>query len=359
MKRILLITTTPFYQEKGSSLRVFSILSMLSEKYAVDVVTYSVGREIVLKNIMIFRTPSFFKPKLLVSRPTFSKIVLDFFVFLKAFRLLITRKYDIIHCEDFEAAFIGIILNRIFKKRLVYDLHNRIIDNLSISGKTVPSFIIFLEKRVIINSDLIIANWELYLNDPVFKNSDIFLQYDSVDLKTTEIELPVSRYIFYVGNFEKYQGVKEFLEIYLDSQCIFPLIMAGNPTEEITTFVTENGLSSRVFLMGKKTVQETNYLIKNSIYCILPRISGRQPSMKLIHYFLWLKPVIATNKECNTELLKDKYNGFLYNDKKGLIEIFKNIKNVDNLKKLEQGIRDTSGGVTNFMNASHFLKEYE
>ena len=113
-KRILAIACMPFYQEKGSSMRVYSVLKILASKYDIDLITYSLGNDIDLKGVNIYRTPNFFRPIIGVSKPSFAKILLDISVLFKAFKLL--RKspndYEILHCEDFEGAVVGMILKK-------------------------------------------------------------------------------------------------------------------------------------------------------------------------------------------------------------------------------------------------------
>lgn len=360
-KKILAIACMPFYQEKGSSLRLYSVLKILSSKYEIDLVTYSLGEDIDIKNVNIHRTPKFFKPKIGVSKPSLKKLILDKFVFLKAFKLLLfsSKDYDILHCEDFEGAVVGMFLKKFFrKKRMVYLLHNRIVHNWEINRSSTPSIIRYLEKKVVANSDLIVANWKMYLRSYIFNRKRIFLHYDSVDTSVKKCELPFKEYFFYAGNFEKYQGIFDFLKTYKKSKIKTPVVLAGEPSEEILDFVKKNSLEKKVKLVGRKSVQETNFLIKNSLACILPRISGLQPSMKMIHYLIWEKPVIARNIQCNLELIQDGYNGFLYNDDIELKRVLKKFEEKKNLKGFEKGTKETKKEIFKLIDGGRFLEGY-
>ena len=122
-KRILMITTNPFYKEKGSSLRIYEIAKILAKNYKVDLVTYSLGKDVEIPNLNIYRTPQVYKPKVEVNKVSISKITLDILVLLKSIQLILKNHYQIIHCEDFEAAFIGRIILLVKSKIiLVYDL---------------------------------------------------------------------------------------------------------------------------------------------------------------------------------------------------------------------------------------------
>lgn len=346
-KKILMIVTSPFYQEKGSSLRVAGMLDILSSKYDVDLITYSLGRDYIKENVNIYRTPSWFKPKILVSRPTISKIILDVFLLYKAIKFIFNNQYYSIHCEDFEAAFIGRIL-KIFSKKtiLVYDLHNRIKDNIDIGSKknkvVLKGILNKLEKYILKKTDLVITNWKKYFDDDVFINNKKILYYDKIKLDKKEYKLDVVDYIIYTGNFEKYQGVYEFLDAYKQSNKNNKVVLVGNQTEEIKEFVKDNNLNNDVIMTGRLSIEETNYLISNALFCILPRIYGVQPSMKLIHYLVMNKPIIASDIEANHELLKDGYNCIYYKSNEDLVKMLNNLAhNQNQIKQLNNGVIET------------------
>ena len=357
-KSILFISCMPYYQEKGSTLRTHATLKTLATNYKVDAVVYAQGSEVSLPDVSIYRTPKWFKPNLQVSKPSFSKILLDIFVLLTSFRLLLINRYTHIHTEDFEGAAVGYMLSKIFRKSYAYNLHNRIIENWERSGKKTPKMVKWIEKLVIKNSKFIILNWNTYKTDPIFKNKNTFLHYDSLTLEKKDLSINIpEKYLFYAGNFEKYQGIDFFLDAYKESKCDIPILIAGNPTNAICEKIKKMKLAKKVILLGRKNVEETNTLIQKSTYCILPRISGQQPSMKLIHYLSWNKPIIANDITCNHELLKDYNNiGILYSGKTDLINILNNLNkqdiDYDNLNQVAKHIKNNS-------NPDNFMSKYK
>jgi len=315
-KRVLMIAGMPFFKEKGSSLRVYSVLENLSKRYQVDLVTYSLGRDINIPNVNIYRTPLFYKPNLKVSKPTISKIILDFLLLLNVLKLSFLNRYDIIHGEDFEGAFIAYLFKKTSgrEKKFVYNLHNRVCDNLDISTGNVPfkRFFLFIEKLIIDSTNLIILNWRIYLKDPVFKDKNKFLYYDRINGSVKKYNLRINKYIVYSGNFEEYQGVKEFLNEYKNIDSNIKLVLVGDYTKNILELIKLNKLNRQVILTGPLRTEQTNYLIKNSLFCVLPRIRGKQPSTKVIHYLMWGKPVLANKIEANQELLEEGKNAIFY-----------------------------------------------
>ncbi len=360
-KRILVISSSPLYLEKGSSLRTYSIIKMLSKKYILDICTYSLGKDFELENTKIYRTSAFYKPKIEVGRPSFSKIFLDFFLFIKSLKLILTRKYDIIHGEDFEGAFIGYILSLLFKKKkLVYNLHNRVSDNLFDKDKNskLIKIILFFEKLIIKRSDLIIVNWKFYLKDNIFKNKNKFLFYDKISDKLSEFKIPLKNYIVYVGNFNAIQGLDDFLNVFKDTEKDTKLVLIGKKNEKIEKDIDKYNLKDRVFFTGEISVEKANFLLKNSLFTILPRVEGL--ATKMIAYLIQEKVILARENKENKEFLKDGYNAFTYSNKEELKEKLSLILNgkID-INILNKGIKETKKKIIKNWSEENLFKEYE
>ena len=357
-KKILFIAPSPIYLEKGSSLRMFEVAKTLSKKYFVDIVTYSIGEKFKIKNTKIWRTPSFFKPDIPVGKPSISKILLDLFLLKKCINLITKNKYDIIHCEDFEGAAIGYSLSLFNKKyKLVYDLHNKLTDNLKIVNKSYLNFLIAPMERLITKKfDLVILNWNKYFNDPLFNHKSRFLYYDKINLALKKYPSFKFKYIIYTGNFENYQGIKEFLNIFKDLKSQIKLVLVGKPTNEIKNFIASNSLlRDRVILTGRLPISQTNFLIKNSLFGILPRIEGS--SMKLIHYIMFNKSVLARKTNSNRELLKDGFNSLLYSTEEELKQ--KLMFLIKNSLIMKKGVNKTKNYILKIWEEENFLRNYE
>lgn len=362
-KRMLFIAPSPLYLEKGSSLRMYSILKILSEYYKIDLVTYSLGREFNIDNVNVYRTTKWFKPKLSVGKPTISKLILDFLMLLNAIKLSLFNNYNVIHCEDFEGLGIGVLIKFLNKQaKLVYDLHNRVSDNMELNAKKSKLNLVipWLEKRMIKETDNIILNWRMYLRHEIFSDKKKFIFYDLINLSEVNNKIINDDYIVYAGNFEKYQGVENFLEVYKKIDTNVKVVLIGLETFEIQKFVSDNDLEKKVIFAGKKKIEEANYIIKNAIFAILPRIGGIQPSMKLIHYFVCEKPILASNFACNKEFLIDNYNGLFYSDNLDLkkkIELL--ISNRSIIENFKIGVKETKNKIFENWDKNKFIEEYE
>lgn len=362
-KRILVISSSPLYLEKGSSLRTYATIEMLSKNYILDLCTYSMGKDFKLENTKIYRTPLFFKPNLKTGKISFFKIILDIFLFLNSLRLIIIKKYDIIHCEDFEGVFIGYFLSFFFrKKKLVYNLHNRIGDNIykKKDKSKIFKIILFFEKLIIRRVDLIIVNWDHYLEDEIFKNKNKFLFYDKIDTRTSPYEVSFKKYFIYAGNFRSIQGLEGFLETFKEIKTNLKLVLVGKPSKSIIEKIKTNNLRKKILLTGHLPIKETNFLIKNSSFAILPRIDGIAMNMKIITYLIQEKIILAKKNNYNKDFLKDGYNAFLYSNKEELKEKINFFSSKSfNKNLLSIGIKKTKKEIIKNWNEEEFLKKYE
>jgi len=124
--KILMLATFPFFSSRGTPIAVRSRLEVLSNLgHEVDVITYHVGDDVEIPGTKILRIINFPFIKEVPVGPSFKKIFLNIFVFFKAFRLLINRRYDLILTHE-EASYFGALFSKIFKIRHLYDFHSSI-----------------------------------------------------------------------------------------------------------------------------------------------------------------------------------------------------------------------------------------
>lgn len=359
-KKILCIVTSPYQIPKGSSLRIDSILQKLAENNQVDVLAYPAGNDPEYKNVKTFRILSWTKASFSVSEVSARKLFFDLCILLRSFWMMIIKKYDIVHCEDFEAASAGFVLTFFFRKsKYVYDLHNTINDNLRITRK--PEWFIkfakWLAGTIYSRYDLIITNWDIYRNVSKKKR---FLLYDESDLNTVKIDIPTKKkYLAYSGNFQKYQGVEEFIKVYAKTKTNFDLVLVGKATKEIKGLVKRLGLDNKVYFTGMLDIEKSNYILTHAELCLIPRIEGDQPGLKMIHHIMLGKVSLATDIPANQELLKNGYNGILYSSEKELIKILDDIsKEKINMQKLQKGIKETQEHVRKIWSKKYFNENY-
>jgi len=83
---------------------------------------------------------------------------------------------------------------------------------------------------------------------------------------------------------------------------------------------------------------ETNYMIYNSLFCVLPRTVDGPPGMKALHYFSQGKAILGTCLSCNKKVIEDNRCGYLVEPNveefsKGIDRMVKDIEFRDKLEE--------------------------
>jgi glycosyltransferase involved in cell wall biosynthesis len=278
-KKFLVILATPFYLEKGSSMRARSNLLAITQFREIDVITYPIGKDIPLANANIIRAKiPLYKKK--SAGPSASKIYADILLLVNVFFHLLKFKkdYSMIIGEDCEGGLIALILGKIFRKKHLYEMYNPFTE--TIKPYTKNSLILwffkkidrFLEK----NTNYITTEWEYDLERlrRHFPNKKMAFIPDAFpDTQISVKKLP-KKYIVYSGNFKKYQGVDLLIEAFekykknhQDNE--LKLVCVGKSNIIIKKKVYQKGLDNEVIFREHLPIEKVNYILKKaySLYC--------------------------------------------------------------------------------------------
>lgn len=293
MKRILFIAPQPFFEVRGTPIAIKDMLTILSNSFDIDLVTYPLGVKQPITNVKHFKCFSFGFKSVSIG-PSVKKIFLDISLFFTALRLVVFRKYDYIHAVE-EAAFFGVILKLIGRAKLVYDMDSIMSEQISRSRYKKITFIFkFLDRVIIRNSDLILAvspNFRLYC-ESIKKNCNFVEIFDIPQIKKAVIPEEYvklfegnKKKILYIGNGEKYQGVSLILETSkLLPDYVFYIIGTG-----------KNGREGNIQYISKIPMDYVWGFMQLSDILISPRIGGTNTPMKIYTYMASGKPIVATD----------------------------------------------------------------
>ncbi len=361
-KRILIITTSPYYGAKGSTLRIQSIANILSQNHQIDLISYKTKSTTESFNkINLFEVGENIFLNQEAGKITLKKIYLDCLILKKALSLLKNKKYDVIHCEDFEAASIGLFISFFYPKLIfVYDLHNRIKDNLEINNykNNILLYLInFVEKLIVKRFNFFILNWPMYKQQKLFENKKTILFHDQTDTTIQKIAIPTNKpYLAYSGNFKKYQGIENFIKIYSQKTRKFDLVLIGRADKKLIEKYKKN---RNIMFISELSLKKSNYLLSHALACLSPRISGKQPGLKTIHHLLLNKVTIASDLSANKVILDEKTNIFYKNDQ-DLEKIFESIENSKiDFSSLEKKITIEKEKFLKQNSFSNLLESYE
>ena len=92
--KILMIAPQPFFQPRGTPLSVLHRINTLAKLgNSIDLITYHIGEDIPIENVTYYRVMKIPFIKKIKIGPSSIKILLDIFIILKAFKLLLKNKY--------------------------------------------------------------------------------------------------------------------------------------------------------------------------------------------------------------------------------------------------------------------------
>jgi glycosyltransferase involved in cell wall biosynthesis len=328
--KILMISPQPFFEPRGTPISVYQRLEALSAlEHEIDLITYHVGKDVEFPNVKIHRVRRINMIQHVRVGPSRAKILLDVLVFFKAIRMLLGKRYDVIHSHE-EAAFFSMFLAWIFRTRHLYDMHSVLskqLGNFNFGNK--PIFIKvfeFLENMVLktcnavitVGPDLeryvksvgsnirvvMIENIALHAYKTQIQANDVAQLKDTLNL---EGRLP----IVYTGTYERYQG----LDMALDCvdivakqypNVIFIFVGAKNQqAREWTEIAREKNLQDHVLFLDVVSPEESMVYLAYASVLISPRLDGTSTPLKIYSYLHAEKPIVATCITAHTQVLTE------------------------------------------------------
>lgn len=329
--KILMIAPQPFFQPRGTPFSVLHRLIALTKLgHQIDLVTYHIGEDFPLENVTYYRIINLHFLKRIKVGPSKTKIILDIFVFLKAFRLLIKYNYDLIHSHE-EAGFFATWLANLFKVLHLYDMHSslpqQLINFKFTKHKPLLKLFEKLERYTILKADAIITICpELYnyvaqlfpdkqqiLIENVADNSVIFKDEDCEDINIKDhYNLNSNLIILYSGTFEPYQGIDLLIEASKKVIAQFNhirFLLVGGRKDQVQYYknkVDEINLGKYFVFTGQVKPQIVHRYIELSDILVTPRIEGNNTPLKIYEYLRAGKPIIATNHITHTQVLNNQ-----------------------------------------------------
>lgn len=328
--KILVLAPQPFFQNRGTPIAVRLLVETLAAGgHEVHLLVFHEGDDIHTENVTIHRTPAL--PGLRAIPPGFSikKIVCDFFLAIKAFRLQRKFRFDIIHAVE-ESVFIAMVIDKFAKVPYVYDLDSLLSDQLLAKIKILRPFrrlFEFMERAAVGGSTGVIpvcrALEEKILaidkTKLLVRLEDIsFLQENTSESR----EILRKRYpcrqkiVMYVGNLEKYQGVALLLEAFAQvdqGKVDCTLICIGGTPADITLYSEQAemlGIGDRALFIGPRPLNALGIYLAQADALVSPRTEGENTPMKIYSYMDSGKPVLATRIVSHTQVL-DEENAYL------------------------------------------------
>lgn len=278
----------------------------------------------------------------------------------KLYNICKKEKVTIIHSHHRLTTIYALIIGRVLKIKVVHTEHNVFPDKnkINLRGKNI----IAVSKNV---KDNLILNGvkEEYIT-VIYNGIEVT---EEVEQKSIKDELGIDKGIFCFGviaRLSEQKGIKFLIESYkimkenIDSRII--LIGDGELKDELKELVKLYNLEEKIFFLGQRS--DVKNIIKSLDCYILPSLYEGFPVTNL-EIMMNKKIVIATDVGGNSEIIKDKVNGFLIEsqNKNELIEVMNYVlENKDILKEMQEEAYKTIHDKFNITNVSkEYIKYYQ
>lgn len=337
--KLLMIAPQPFFEPRGTPISVHQRLHGLSAlNYKVDLVTYHIGKDIDIAGVALHRIPTIPFIHDVMIGPSFKKVLLDLFVFLKAFWLLLTRRYDAVHAHE-EAAFFGQLLCMIFRVPHIYDMHSSLAQQMAQSkfSKVRPLVALFdsLERWTIRNCDCLITigadlEEKAFAIAPTVRHARIenlpvhaiceTPAAAAVSAKRDELGLTERPIIVYTGTFESYQGLDLLMNagkhVFAQRTDAVFVLVGGKPQQIANwqEWATQNDCADNILFIGTVTPAATLPYLEMATMLVSPRTQGLSIPLKIYTYLNAGRPIVATDILAHSQVLNCR-NAYLVEPK--------------------------------------------
>lgn len=325
-EKILLISPQPFFQWRGSPIRVaFNVLALTELGYNVDLLTLPIGEKRKIAGVNVIRVANPLGLKNIPIGPSLPKIFFDLLLLLKGISLCLKNQYNVVHGIE-EAGFIGVILARLIGARAIFEKHS---DPFSYKKGKLRNLILRLyagvEKLSVKMSDAVICTGPglvqqvdaMGTSTRASHVSDIpssLVEFEEGEAAAVRRKLKKSQdevLVSFVGSFALYQGVDLMfaaIPLVIEKCPQSRFIIIGGSTKEIEeqkNKFRELGVEGQVSFLGKVSPDVLPNYLRASDILLSPRASGVNSPLKVLDYMKAGRSIVATDIPSNRLLLNE------------------------------------------------------
>lgn len=327
--KILFLAPQPFFEIRGTPINVRNIVTALGEAgHEIDLLCYGYGDDLDLPNVRILRIPKLPGVRGVKVGPSAAKLPLDAILAVRAFFLLLFRRYDVIHAVE-ESAFFALWLKRLFRTRFVYDMDSVISRQLRYTGFTSARPILRLAEKLEVGA-IRGADFVLTVCDSISARvraaaADArVVQIEDAPLRASyrpdekgalrlrdELGLEERPAVVYTGNLEGYQGVDLLLRAAgqvcrRDPELRFVIVGGESAQIDRLRELAQNlNISANFVFTGKRPLEEMPAFMTMATVLVSPRSKGENTALKIYTYMQSGKPIVATDLATHTQVLDD------------------------------------------------------
>ena len=322
MKRVLFLASQPFFQWRGSPIRLgFDVQAIHENGYDVDFLTLPIGERKDVPGVRIIRAPNVFFAKKISIGPSLMKFAFDGVMFLQALGLICRRHYAVVHGVE-DCGLLALMLGRLGGGKVIFEKHS---DSKSYKTSLVIKAYAAVERFVMRHADAVIGTGDGLTSQikSLGPKGDVYSIFDiPSSLKEADPEATAKKrdehkkhpdeiLATYVGSFASYQGIDllfEAIPIALDETPHLRFIIIGGTPQEIQARMEglkEKRFQDQVTFPGKTPPDLLPNTLAASDILLSPRLSGGNTPLKFLDYLKAGRAILAADTEANRLLLNE------------------------------------------------------
>ena len=366
---ILFIAPTPIFADRGCHIRIVEEAKALNKLgNNVTICTYPHGRDV--NGLDIKRTVNIPWYNKLEAGPSYTKILLDFLLFLKISRLAKAKRFDIIHAHLHEGALLAEFVNMFNSGKIpvVFDVQGSLSKEVVEHKFTQKDSLIYkilykIEQHVTNVSDAIIVSStsmaDILKNEYNQADKKIDVIPDAVNtdffkprLKNTKLvknlNIENKKVVVYTGLLNEYQGIDLLLKAVKEicrNRIDVHFLIIGYPNEEFYKGKAEElRIKEFVTFTGKIAYSRIFEYLSLADVAVSPKLPrAGEANLKLYTYMATGLPIVVFDHKVNREILGDLGVYARYNDYKSLALRIEDLLDNDGLRNsLKEKVRENA-----------------
>lgn len=327
MYKIAFIAPVPFFEDRGTPVRIYEIVKALQRKgHKVTVFTYHLGRDAA--GIDIKRIPNI--PWYAhYSGASYNKILADVLLFLKVAKSVFRSDFDVMHASIHEGAAIGELV-KIFKRiPLVFDAEGSLTGEMLAQGFVKKSGTAYrfwhkVESLIVRKAGAITTSASntanLLIEQFGIDKKKIFLVKNGVDTAVfrpdyataelrTKLGIPKGdKVVVYLGLLTEHQGIEHLLNaiplVLKEVPNVHFLIMGYPNVEKYKDIAGKLGIAKKVTFTGKMNYDMApKYLALGDLAVSAKIPASGEGNAKIYDYMAAGLPVVVFDTHVNREIL--------------------------------------------------------
>ncbi|HEX5042461.1 MAG TPA: glycosyltransferase [Candidatus Polarisedimenticolaceae bacterium] len=316
-RRILLVSPQPFFEDRGTPIAVLQVAQALSQAgYAVDLLSYPVGRDVELPGMRILRAPNPLRIRRVPVGLSLRKLLLDATLVPMLFWTVSRERYLCIQAVE-EAAFPAAWIGRLRGVPVVYDMQSSMAEQLArhplLRAGPLQAFFRRCERWLLRRADFVVGSVGLGDHVQAVAPAARWREWRFADPpgpRATGEQLNLRRklgipagapVVLYGGNFHPYQGVDRLLDaadrvLAARPDAVFVLVGADRP---------EIRRDGAIRLLERLPRPEMASFLGMADVLVSPRAFGNNLPLKVFDYLAAGKPIVATDTPSHRAVLCD------------------------------------------------------